>query len=380
MEPSSHNKAVKLTFRENIADSIRCNSSTKDNKSNITSSSIDRYLLQDPIIPSQETQQVYVCKKFEQDQSTTKQQSKNVYNTTRYSLTSSLPPTLLLHGLDSSSHTWRNILQELDSKAVALDLRGCGHSPLGDPDDFSPEQIVHDIYEFLLQHDSFHTTTVLPTKHTAQGKGVKIIPFVLVGHSMGGRIAMSFAACYPHLIKALVIEDMDTRCRTMEMNVFREASQDRKATLSFKNDTGISNKADLIDLFEREGYPSASVEKWLEEGRVFPQEDGTYFTEVNPAFRLLCFEHFFQTNHGEDVWNALASDRMHRFPIHVMVAGKGKTICDENSIWWMKKVMKEHGKFMAMHRYENATHSIHNSSSQKFLDDLRSIIRAASLS
>jgi pimeloyl-ACP methyl ester carboxylesterase len=27
---------------------------------------------------------------------------------------------------------------------------------------------------------------------------------------MGGRIAMSFAASYPHLIKALVIEDMDT--------------------------------------------------------------------------------------------------------------------------------------------------------------------------
>jgi hypothetical protein len=164
----------------------------------------------------------------------------------------------------------------------------------------------------------------------------------------------------------------------MEMNIFQ--SQNRVATLSFERDTEIHDEGDLIALFEKEGYPASSVKKWLEEGRIYQKEEKrTYYSEVNPAFRLLCFEQFFMTTHGEDVWKELASDAKHRFPIHVMVADKRKTICDETSIWWMKKVMKENGKFMIMHRYENATHSIHNSSSQKFLDDLRSIIRAASL-
>jgi Predicted hydrolases or acyltransferases (alpha/beta hydrolase superfamily) len=286
-----------------------------------------------------------------------------------------------LHGLDSSSHTWRNTLDHLDSKAVALDLRGCGYSSLGNPDSFSPEAIVQDIYEFLSRHDYFQKKSLVQDNENLKCDDDTniIVPFVIVGHSMGGRIAMSFAACYPHLIKALIIEDMDTRPRSMDMNIFQ--SQNRMATLSFQRDTEINNQDDLIALFEKEGYPASSVNKWLEEGRIFQKEDsGTYYSEVNPAFRLVCYEQFFLTNHGEDVWKALASDTKHRFPIHVMVADKEKTVCDEGSLWWMKQVMKEYGKFMVMHRYENATHSIHNSSSKKFLDDLRSIIRGASLS
>lgn len=296
-------------------------------------------------------------------------------STTTGTFLQSLPPTLFLHGLDSSSHTWRNILEHLDSKAVALDLRGCGHSFLGNPDSFSPQEIVHDIYEFLSRHAYF--TTSQDKIDTVQGD-TNIIPFVLVGHSMGGRIAMSFASCYPHLIKALVIEDMDTRSRPMTMNIFQ--SQNRESTLSFQRDTKINDIDDLITIFENEGYPASSIKKWLEEGRIIRSEDkGTFYSEVNPAFRLLCYEQFFLTNHGENVWKQIAHDTKHRFPIHVMVADKEKTVCDENSIWWMKQIMKEKGKFMVMHRYENATHSIHNSSSQKFLEDLRSIIRSASL-
>jgi len=53
-----------------------------------------------------------------------------------------------------------------------------------------------------------------------------IVPFVIVGHSMGGRIAMSVASQYLELVKALVIEDMDIRTRPMEMNIFQ--SNDEK--------------------------------------------------------------------------------------------------------------------------------------------------------
>lgn len=293
--------------------------------------------------------------------------------------TSSLPPTLFLHGLDSSSHTWRHTIDALESNSVALDLRGCGHSPLGDPQDFSPQGIVNDIHAFLRSHRYFQKEEHqdVPTDGNSSDTE-SILPFVIVGHSMGGRVAMSFAAHYPELVKALVIEDMDIRTRPMEMNIFQ--SEDREATIAFNRHLVNRQEYELVEIFEKEGYPADSVSKWLSEGRIEQKEDGSYYSQVNPAFRLLCYEHFFVTEHGERVWNAIGDIQSNlRFPIHVMVADKDKTVCDENSLWAMKIVMKRAGKFLVMHRYKNATHSIHNSSSKDFLKDLISIIRAASL-
>ncbi len=301
------------------------------------------------------------------------------YDSETESQRSQLPPTLFLHGLDSSAHTWRNNLDLLDSKAVALDLRGCGNSPMGVPKDFSPDALVDDIHSFLCSHPYFcnrdnsddadaDSNTVSP----------KIIPFVIVGHSMGGRIAMSFTARYPELIKALVIEDMDVRTRSMDTNIFQ--SNDRNATVNFNRCLGNLDQDQIIDCFEREGYPESSVQKWLKEGRVELKEDGSYYSQVNPAFRILCYEQFFITSHGEDTWRKLVKEFTFRIPIHVMVAGKGKTVCDEESLWFMKDTMKKGDKLMVLHRYKDATHSIHNSAQKDFMKDLSTIIRTASLS
>eukprot|EP00553_Chaetoceros_curvisetus_P007982 CAMPEP_0204619590 /NCGR_PEP_ID=MMETSP0717-20131115/5909_1 /ASSEMBLY_ACC=CAM_ASM_000666 /TAXON_ID=230516 /ORGANISM="Chaetoceros curvisetus" /LENGTH=360 /DNA_ID=CAMNT_0051633617 /DNA_START=36 /DNA_END=1118 /DNA_ORIENTATION=+ len=340
---------------------------------------------------------------------------------------SHLPPTLFIHGLDSSSHTWRNTLDELESRAVALDMRGCGRSPLGDAKDFCPDAIVNDIYTFLSKHPYFQGTSNGDGSTDANADenekddtdikisdtcNINIESFVLVGHSMGGRIAMSFAAKYPTLIKAIVIEDMDIRQRPMEMNAFQSIEKDRESTISFdRNLNGITNEDSLTELFTKEGYPIDSVSKWLKEGRVVIKDMSTridttrtegchptqdiqsyYYSEVNPAFRLLCYEQFFVTNHGEETWTELSNQSKDGidFPLHVMVADKDKTVCDEKSIWDMKKIMKGEGgngttscartgRFMVMHRYKGATHSIHNSASKEFLNDLRTIIRNASL-
>ena len=90
-------------------------------------------------------------------------------------------PILFLHGLDSSSHTWRRTLQALEEDeaeddrqypAVALDLRGCGYSDLGDVNQFHPASIVQDIHEFMLQHEHFRDDDGIIKK------------FVICGHSM----------------------------------------------------------------------------------------------------------------------------------------------------------------------------------------------------
>merc|ERR1719223_363360 len=67
---------------------------------------------------------------------------QNDMNRKDEALTGSKPSTLFIHGLDSSSHTWRSTLQRLSSPGVAIDCRGCGSSPLGNAKDFTPEALT----------------------------------------------------------------------------------------------------------------------------------------------------------------------------------------------------------------------------------------------
>jgi len=280
-------------------------------------------------------------------------------------------PTLLIHGLDSSSHTWRGLLDDLGAngfEAMAVDQRGCGKSPLGDPELFSPDALVDDLYAFLSIHPMFQ----------GGSNNALVKPFVLVGHSMGGRVAMSFAAKHPELIAALVIEDMDVRTRSLSISRIR--SKDRNATVAFdRRLTGISTTKDIVEAFVREGYEASQVEKWLSEGRVECEgREGVYYSQVNPAFRLLCYEQFFETNHGEDTWKKLATiTKEHGFPIHLMIADQNMTICDEASVSVMTDALEESSAVLKIHRYEGATHSIHNSVAEDFTTDLKTIIQEA---
>ncbi len=95
-------------------------------------------------------------------------------------------PLLLIHGLDSSSHTWRSILSELKTPAVAIDVRGCGSSDLGSPDDFSPDSIVEDIHEFVSSHDFFQRVGAGDSGSDDADDDLKknTQKFVICGHSM----------------------------------------------------------------------------------------------------------------------------------------------------------------------------------------------------
>ena len=84
---------------------------------------------------------------------------------------SSGPTTLFIHGLDSSSHTWRDVQTSLSTPSIAIDCRGCGESELGAPDSFSPDALVEDVKSLVKSHPLLQNNR-----------------FVLVGHSMGGEL------------------------------------------------------------------------------------------------------------------------------------------------------------------------------------------------
>lgn len=204
---------------------------------------------------------------------------------------------------------------------------------------------------------------------------------------------MSFAALYPESVAALVIEDMDIRQRSLAESHVQ--SKDHAKTLAFDRSLGsksIQHPEDIVAAFADEGYPSSQVQKWLTDGRVEGVGTKRCYSHVHPAFRLLCYQHVFETNHGEETWKQLAAmrDTNEDVPIHLMIADPGMTVCDETSISAMQDIFDEPSQNqvsnsslspppprMTILRYEGATHSIHNSKSEEFFTDLKAIIETA---
>lgn len=98
------------------------------------------------------------------------------------------PKLIILHGLLGSSRNWLTVGKELakDFSVFALDLRNHGQSPHREGISF--KEMVDDLSYWLLHKD--------------------IADFYLLGHSLGGKVAMSYACKYPKRVKGLIIEDI----------------------------------------------------------------------------------------------------------------------------------------------------------------------------
>ncbi len=98
------------------------------------------------------------------------------------------PPLVILHGLFGCKENWRSFARQLAHQfhIFTLDQRNHGQSPHAD--ELSYQAMAEDLMAFLNSQN-------LDQVH-------------LLGHSMGGKTAMQFAACYPQRLKRLIIEDI----------------------------------------------------------------------------------------------------------------------------------------------------------------------------
>lgn len=100
-------------------------------------------------------------------------------------------PLVVLHGLFGSSDNWLTLSKKLetDFTIYLLDLRNHGQSPHSEIHDY--ESMTEDLYEFFTD--------------------MNIDSAYLLGHSMGGKVAMHFAFNYPEKVEKLIIEDIAPR-------------------------------------------------------------------------------------------------------------------------------------------------------------------------
>ena len=100
-------------------------------------------------------------------------------------------PVIILHGLFGISDNWVTIGKRMADKYEVFipDQRNHGRSPHSDT--FNYYALVDDLYEFIEDH--------------------RLINPVIMGHSMGGKVAMNFALEHPSKIDRLVVIDMSVR-------------------------------------------------------------------------------------------------------------------------------------------------------------------------
>ena len=98
-------------------------------------------------------------------------------------------PLVIMHGFLGMSDNWKTLgaqFVEQGYQVHLLDLRNHGRS--FHSDDFSYELMVQDVHDYC--------------------KANSLTNIDIIGHSMGGKVAMLLAATYPELIRKLVVADI----------------------------------------------------------------------------------------------------------------------------------------------------------------------------
>ncbi|WP_298138554.1 alpha/beta fold hydrolase [Flavobacterium sp.] len=98
-------------------------------------------------------------------------------------------PLLIIHGFLGMSDNWKSLGSQyvLEGFQVhILDLRNHGRS--FHSDDFSYEIMTQDVFEYCQNHNLNQVS--------------------IVGHSMGGKVAMLFATKYPTMVEKLIVADI----------------------------------------------------------------------------------------------------------------------------------------------------------------------------
>ena len=98
-------------------------------------------------------------------------------------------PFLIIHGFLGMSDNWKTLgyqLTQLGFQIHLLDMRNHGKS--FHSDEFNYEIMVQDVKAYV----DFHN----------------LQDIILLGHSMGGKVAMLFATLYPDLVEKLIVADI----------------------------------------------------------------------------------------------------------------------------------------------------------------------------
>ncbi|PIC56060.1 2-succinyl-6-hydroxy-2,4-cyclohexadiene-1-carboxylate synthase [Sporosarcina sp. P12(2017)] len=123
-----------------------------------------------------------------------------------------LPAVVMLHGFTGSTATWQKTIEVLmtDYYVLAVDLIGHGKTEAPETmNRYKMEEQIKDLYEVLQK--------------------LEIKKPILIGYSMGGRVALGYTATYPEEVTSLVLESSSPGLRTSEQQLARRTADAKLA-------------------------------------------------------------------------------------------------------------------------------------------------------
>jgi pimeloyl-ACP methyl ester carboxylesterase len=248
-----------------------------------------------------------------------------------YRLYGSGVPLLILHGLFGSGTNWRSVATQLGANfsVYTIDLRNHGESSWSA--EMNYPAMAEDVREFIEAH----------------GLGAVHI----LGHSMGGKVAMEFTARYPGHVKRLVVVDITPRKYGGDHDEILEAMR--------SIDPAIAPSRSSIDASLAGKVPDSAVRAFLLTN-LKRQESGGYHWKINlEAIR----------DQYKNLTEAVAVNARVDKPVLFILGGRSSYVSEEDRAR-IRKVFID-AEFVTI---RHAGHWVHADAPDEFVAHIRSFL------
>ncbi|MCH7322491.1 2-succinyl-6-hydroxy-2,4-cyclohexadiene-1-carboxylate synthase [Solibacillus sp. MA9] len=165
---------------------------------------------------------------------------------------------VLLHGFTGSTKTWQHVVQALPTsvRCIMVDLIGHGETS-------APENI--EAYSMAFQVDMLHGLF----------QQLNVQKFALLGYSMGGRVALSYAVKHPQNMEHLLLESASPGLVQAEERAARKQADDQLAEIILqKGIESFVDKWENIPLFASQKLLTNEVQQEIRTERLLQRAIG----------------------------------------------------------------------------------------------------------
>ncbi|RTY95647.1 alpha/beta fold hydrolase [Flavobacterium sp. GSP27] len=241
-------------------------------------------------------------------------------------------PLLILHGFLGMSDNWKTLGTQFatDFQVHILDLRNHGRSLHSE--NFTYEIMAQDVYEYCQAH--------------------KLENINILGHSMGGKIAMLLATLHPELVNKLIVADIGPK-------FYPQHHQDILAGLNAVDFSKKPSRSDVEEIMEK-FVPDFGTRQFLMKN-LFWQEPGQLAFRFNLAV--------FNTKMDE-IGIPLPKNSVFEKPALFIRGGKSNYIIDSDF-----EIIKQHFPDSNIETIPNVGHWLHAENPAEFYQKVTSFLK-----
>lgn len=243
---------------------------------------------------------------------------------------------VLLHGFTGSISTWNQIASLLPNtiRIVAIDL--IGHGDTDAPIESSRYTMLEQLFDLEEIFNALHLQS-----------------FTLLGYSMGGRVALSYAVAYPQRIKNLILESSSPGLKTHEEQQARRQADEQLATkIEQKGVEAFVKEWENIPLFATQKKLPIHVQQAVRAERLAQTKKGLANSlrgmgtgaqkSIWPELKSITFPVYLITGELDHKFYKIAEDMKKQISNakHILVNNVGHAIHVENSTQFATIVKK----------------------------------------